>query len=146
VGHSYSYRAEYIRFLKENGINVKWFGPHSDLGSIDENKTLDVINRSKIVLNFSRSSQGDSTQMKVRLFESTGCGAFTLTEETDYLDQYFEIDKEIATFKLGSKENLLDKVLFYLKDQNRRETIANNGYQRAFEYSYQKIFMGLLAK
>ena len=64
----------------------------------------------------------------MRLFETTGSGAFLLTEHHDNLSQYFEIGREIETFR--SEGELLEKVHHYLANPEERRAIARQGQNR----------------
>lgn len=55
---------------------------------------------------------GGRETANMRIFEVTGCGAFLLTEHYDNLADYFEIGKEIETFR--DARELLEKVRYYL--------------------------------
>ena len=45
------------------------------------------------------------------------------------MENLFEIGKEIEIF--NNKEELLEKVKYYLKHEEERESIARRGYERA---------------
>ncbi len=78
-------------------------------------------------------------QIKGRVFEIPGSGGFLLTENADNLCDYFADGKEIAIF--NDKKDLLEKVDFYLKNDDLRSEIAYNGYQRAIkEHTYEARF------
>jgi hypothetical protein len=135
-------RPEYIRFLKENGIKVKLFGVewqnYPDLKEIYEGILYDenypkVINESKINLNFSKTlyKKGKSGQLKARVLEVPACGAFLLNEYTKMNLEFINKKKEI-NFK--NKEELLEKVKYYLKHEKEREKIAKEVYDYIVKY------------
>jgi peptidoglycan/xylan/chitin deacetylase (PgdA/CDA1 family) len=64
----------------------------------------------------------------MRIFETTGCGIFLLTEYFKNLENYFEIGKEIETFK--DEKELVEKIRFYLAHPELRTAIAERGQQR----------------
>jgi predicted SAM-dependent methyltransferase len=73
----------------------------------------------------------------MRIFEATGCGVFLLTEYFENLEQYFELGKEIETFR--NKEELIEKIGYYLSNPEEREAIAQRGQRRCLqEYSMEK--------
>jgi len=67
-------------------------------------------------------------QIKARVFEITGSGGFALTYDVKYLSNYFNLSKEIQTYK--SPDDLLKKINFFLKNNTMREKIAKMGYKR----------------
>ena len=48
------------------------------------------------------------------------------------MKHFFLIDKEISTFK--SKEELVKKIKFYIKNPNLREKITDAGYKKIIKY------------
>jgi len=129
-------RYDYVNYLKDNGVNIRVFGVGwedcVDLNDIcvrqkNSDEIVNIINQSKINLCFSQTGMG-SYQMKAKIFETNSCRAFTLCEYArDYLD-YFKEGKEIIFFK--TKEELLEKINFYLKHEKQREKIAKMAYQK----------------
>lgn len=82
-------------------------------------------------------------QIKGRNFEIPGSGGFLLTSNADNLEEYFVPGKEIAVFT--DTDDLIDKVRYYLRHEDERETIREAGYRRAlrehtFEKRFRKIF------
>jgi len=67
----------------------------------------------------------------MRLFEVTGSGVFLLTESQANLREYFEPGLEVETF--CSHSELMDKIKFFLADQQKREEIAKRGRQRCLQ-------------
>jgi predicted SAM-dependent methyltransferase len=75
-----------------------------------------------------------SETMNMRIFEATGCGAFLLTEYYENLNDLFEIGVEIETF--SSESELLKKIDYYLKHDDKRNAIARRGQKRCLrDYS-----------
>lgn len=75
------------------------------------------------------ASNGDL--ITARTFEIPGMGGFMLHQRTTEIHHYFEENKEIACFE--SKQELVDKVKYFLKHDKERESIAENGRQRAWK-------------
>jgi spore maturation protein CgeB len=68
------------------------------------------------------------TQMKLRIFEVASTNGFLLTQYTPHLEEFFDLDKEIAVF--NTIEEAKDKINFYLNNEKERKRIAYNGYLR----------------
>jgi len=142
VGAAYSGRPELIRALKAAGINVRVWGPgwerYPDLRSIaggilPTEIMIETFCASRIVLGFAWCSIWDGTgamqpQIKGRTFEYPGCGAFQLTYEDSRLSRYFEVGREVGTFR--DAEDLVEKVQYYLAHEEEREEIAATGMAR----------------
>jgi len=85
------------------------------------------IHQSKIILNITRSGfYGVETGLNLRIFETLAASAFLLTDYCDELADLFTIGHHIETFT--SSEEMVDKVNYYLKHDDKREQIARNGY------------------
>jgi hypothetical protein len=130
-----SERYEYLKFLKESGINLKIFGwgwiNYSELksiygGALKFNEVVNTINESKINLNLSKNDYGINV-VKGRFFEIASCNSFSLNEHTsDYLNDFIE-DKNIVMFK--TKEEMLNKIRLYLKNSKERNKISRNCFK-----------------
>jgi Glycosyl transferases group 1 len=78
---------------------------------------------------------GETSNM--RIFEATGSGAFLLTEHYDNLSQFFRIGSEIETF--ASREELLQKIDYFLEHPEQRRDIARRGQARCLtDHSMEK--------
>ena len=101
--------------------------------------------RSKIGLNFSKNlnaadkqlqllrapgafTRRDKAQMKARMFEVPASKTLLLTEYTENLEDFFEIDKEIICFDNPSE--LLAKSKYLLEHPNIMNKITEQGHQR----------------
>ena len=84
-------------------------------------------------------------QIKGRVFEVPGCRGFLLTENSPYLDKYFEIDKELIIF--NSLDEAKEKINFYKKNYNIRKKISELGYLKVMnEHTYEKRFLEIYKK
>ncbi|MBI2035428.1 MAG: glycosyltransferase [Candidatus Liptonbacteria bacterium] len=102
--------------------------------AVSELEKSKAFNGAKIVLN---TFQGEFLGVNQRFFEIAGCGGFQLCEHRDEIKNFFEIDKEIVTFK--NPTELLEKVDYYLHHDDERKRIADTAYARAHrEYTFQK--------
>ena len=99
-----------------------------------------VYNASKIALNI----HDPQTCPIMRDFEVPGSGAFFLTDHAQQLETLFEIGKEIVTFE--STDDLRDKINHFLENPDKRQAIADRGYQKAHsDHSYAHRMSELLA-
>lgn len=148
-------RYEYIKFLKESGVNIKLFGVgwqnYHDLKDIYEGPLYNedypkVINQSKINLNFSKTlyKKGKSGQLKERVLEVPACGAFLLNEYTSMNLEFINKKKEI---NFRNKEELLKKIKYYLKHEEEREKLAKEVYKYIVKYhSWETLFSDFFNK
>lgn len=84
-----------------------------------------VFRQSKINLNITmRSIQ---TGIPQRIWDIMACRGFVLTNYQPELEEYFEIGTHLETFT--SIEEMNDKIIYYLKNDSKRETISQNGYE-----------------
>ena len=146
IGFAEKERFLHMNFLAENGIKVHIYGHGWDKKIYkDHHKNLIIHNRglkgkeysnaiscSKITLCFLRKINRD--QHTSRSIEIPACKGFMLAERTEEHKNLFEEDKEAVYF--DTKEELLEKVKYYLTNENKRKKIAEAGYQRAINSSY----------
>ncbi len=144
VGASYGIRGEYIKYLQDNNINVYTKGAGWENGFAEPDEMIEIFNKSKIVLGFSTVGKNDDIYiLKGRDFEVPLTGSMYLTGYHEELKEYFELGKDIGTYT--SKEDLLEKVRYYLKNEEKREKIAQSGYKKCSKSytskkSYEKVF------
>ena len=91
------------------------------------------------------SEVGYSEQIKGRNFEVPGCGGFVLTGRADNLEQYYENEKEIVCF--DNRDDLIEKIRYYLAHENERAAIAQAGYDRTLrEHTYAHRFKDIFSR
>ena len=103
-----------------------------------------VINGAGICLNFLRRANRDRENS--RTFEITACGAFLLGERNDEQLGLYEEGKEAEFF--SCRNELLDKVRFYLADERARQRVADAGHARCLSsgYSYRQRLEEMLSR
>ncbi len=87
-----------------------------------------VMQQSKISLSFSKN-KGGQHQTKGRLWEVTLCGAMLMEDDNQGTGLWFEPFKDYVPFV--SKEDLVEKVNYYLSQPAKLAEIAANGNKKA---------------
>lgn len=117
-------RREYTDFLIANGVNV-YTGGGQRGARLEVSDYAALMSRSKICLNFCRDAAG-YTNLKSRVFEVTACGSMLMEDWDGDTSLLYRPDEEFVVF--NSKEDLLQKVLYYLRHDQERERIAERGW------------------
>jgi spore maturation protein CgeB len=117
-------RSPYLEMLYHYKI------PITHVTKVSYEELMNSYSNSKIGLNFSENSNDPEhrTQLKARNFEVTAANSLLLTQHHDSIENFFEINKEIITWKTG--QELLEKIKFLLKNPQIVEKICYNGHQR----------------
>lgn len=109
-----------------------------------------IINASKIILGFLEVYSGVENRfiqqhLHLREFEIPMCGGLYITNYSDELSEFFELDKEVLCFY--NEYDLTDKIKYFLKHERAAEKIRVNGFSRAIkDHTYQKRFKDLFSK
>jgi hypothetical protein len=152
IGMPLADRYDYIKFLKDNGIKINLFGAgwekypeFKDIygGFLKGEDFVKVINQTKINLNLAKTffKKGEEGQLKGRLVEMPVCKSFVLTEYTDRNIGFFKKHREV-NFK--TKEELLEKVKYFLKNDKERESLIEEAYKEISKNStWEDQFIGL---
>ncbi|GAB6039378.1 hypothetical protein JCM17961_00510 [Endothiovibrio diazotrophicus] len=100
-------------------------------GALDHESMLDVYHRARIVFNpgLSADNAEGGYQTKLRHFEVAGCGAFQLVNDNPELRELFVADEEMVFYR--DRDELFERVDFYLKNDEARERIAAAAQCRA---------------
>jgi len=129
VGLRYGNRYTVMKSLEEKCYKVEVYGKKWKNGAVSFDKMIDVFNRSKIVIGFSKTSLNSNiTSIKGRDFEVPTCGTFYLCEYNSELCDWFIPGKDIIFWK--NIPDLLEKDDYYLKHNEEREEITLNAYNR----------------
>lgn len=168
VGAWHPYREWLIRRVRKAGISVKVAGFGWPDGEINQDNMVRMFNESRINLNLSNSASWDARylasslrgcinrlrspksveQLKARIFEVNGCGAFQLSYYVEGLANCYDLDREVVVYT--DVGDLIEKIRFYLAHDELRQSIAASGYERTlrdhtFARRFQSVFerMGL---
>ncbi|MBK8515221.1 MAG: glycosyltransferase [Saprospiraceae bacterium] len=141
VGTMHTSRINMLNNFTE--YNVKIWGPKPKYWApIDKLKPF-IMNRyvsyeeknkaflgAKIVLNSLYPTEIDS--VNVRLFEVAAAGAFQLINYREVLNDLYDTENEIATFK--DRDELIKKVKHYISDDSLRQSMSQRAYWRTITY------------
>jgi len=176
VGQAYGERPGLMRFLHEHGINVRvwgpqweyhvvypsrnplrrWFFPPPGLpaschgGILSDDELIRLYSRSRINLGFAGCADTDSqgqrvVQIRLRDFEVPMSGGFYLTEHQPDLAEFFDLGREIETYR--DRDELLDKIRFYLRDDDARDRVRKAGRERCLrDHTWQRRFENAFAQ
>ena len=102
--------------IKDSGARIR--------GKVGYFKNINfVYSNGGIHLDINRLYQKD--MITLRVFEVLACGGFILAEYPEALAELFDIGTEIETWR--TKDELLDKISFYIDKPNLRDTIRRKG-------------------
>lgn len=158
VGAVNPYRKWLVEELGKRGLSVACYGFGWPQGKVSQARMTEIFRRSKVNLNLSNSRSYDlrfalsslgnllnlrsaksKEQIKGRHFEIGAHGGFQLTNYVEFLEDYFDIGREIAVF--GTLDDLPDKIRYYLAQDELRREIAAAGHRRiAREHTYGHRF------
>lgn len=142
-------RAEYMYAVAYSGIIVKWWGSvsnrhfffekfYSHPNLIKNNNNIlgeeyaKAINSFDIALCFLRRDNKDL--QTTRSIEIPACGTFMLAQRTKEHQMLFKEGKEAEFF--SSKNELIKKINYYLKNEKERVKIAEAGRKRCQKSGY----------
>ncbi len=95
----------------------------------------EIYARSKIVVN-RHINVSENYANNMRMFEATGMGALLITEDKPNMKDFFEVGKEVITYK--NNDDLIDKVKYFIDNPLEREKIAIAGQNRTLkDHSYE---------
>ncbi|MBV5278002.1 MAG: glycosyltransferase family 1 protein [Campylobacteraceae bacterium] len=152
-------RREYINYLRDNDINVQTYGVGSENGFVNHKKMMDIINSSHINLNFTDSAlsldfdfntntnftigthiNSRIQQAKGRLIEIYLTNSFCLSQEGNGTRVLFDDNRII----FNTKEDLLQKIKYYLNDKQTSKNIAHELYLKALKFDASERFKDIL--
>ena len=147
--HEWQYRPQLINWLKETyQDNFTHVGGDGETGTIRGERLNRVYAASKIAIGDTLCLNFDYPYyFSDRLFESTGRGGFTIFPYIKGIEDNFEIDKEIVTYKFGDFNELKQKIDYYLMNADERERIRKAGHERTKKnHTYLNRWQDILKK
>ncbi|HEV2493918.1 MAG TPA: glycosyltransferase [Terriglobia bacterium] len=144
VGNMYYYRAKMLEPFLEYDLKVWGASFPSWLSSpvrrfypgiyVAEEEKAKAFIAAKIVLNIMFYSEIEGVNWRV--FEAAGCGSFQIADWKPALAELFEPEREIVTFR--TRNELKEKVDYYLRHPEERAAVADRAYSRAHrEHTYE---------
>ena len=137
-------RTELLKSVAEHFEMRLFTASQSDVLPVDifagtvsyENEMPKVFRESKINLNITLRSI--ESGIPLRVLDIMGAGGFLLTNYQPEIAEYFVNGEEVVMFE--SKEDMLEKIAYYLEHEEERKQIAYNGWlrvQKDFTYESQ---------
>lgn len=133
-----------VEYAIQNGIQLKVWGGTRDQyltspilnvwqGAIWGEEQVKALCASKIGLNFHVDHQPGELDhgLNTRAFELPACRVFQLLQFVPSVTQFFDVNKEIVCF--DNREEMLDKIRYYLAHPEERQRIAQAGYERVLK-------------
>lgn len=132
----YNKRAEYISFAKSQIPELKLAG-----GQREDNLSTfsygEIIRSSKININFPQHGMGYE-QSKGRVFQAIASKSLLLENANASTRSVLTPNKDYVEF--DTKEDLCDKIKYYLSHEKEREIIASQGHETYLKKYTSKIF------
>jgi spore maturation protein CgeB len=146
AGNLYAYRISFFQNLADYEIKIwglpapRWarLGPVKRMAKnyfVAHTEKVKAFRAAKIVLNNLNPSEIWGTN--VRTFEICGARGFQIVDWRPGLEQLFDIDRELVTFR--NLEELRHQIAHYLTADMEREIIAKSGWERAHrDHTYER--------
>jgi len=139
-GHVNQDRASYIDLIRSAGLDIEV------THGLEYADMLSRTSESRIGINFSKNSNDreKKTQMKARMFEVPASCTLLVTENTEGLENYFKIDKEIIVF--SKRNEMIAKLKYLLKNPSLVQKLSASGYERYLKDHQSHIRLESLLK
>lgn len=125
IGENFSHKLHLFTGSDTSAIPAIENGSVSVHGPVNSITEMPLIFRdSKINLNTTTRSM--KSGLAQRIWDILGCGGFLLTNYQPEIEDYFEVGKDLEVYE--NYDELLEKIDYFLKDEDRRLEMASNGY------------------
>jgi len=144
VGAKYGIREKIVKALREAGVQVTTFGGGWGTGFLPVEDVPKLFSQSKVILGVGTiGHSSDFYALKMRDFDGPMAGSCYVTHDNPDLRKLYEIGKEIVTYK--TIDECVLKIKELLKNENKREKIAQAGFVRARDnHTWIQRFEGLM--
>lgn len=105
--------------FRSDGVNNR--------GSIDYYSEMPLVFKTSDI-NLNITLRSIQRGIPLRAMDILGCGGFLLTNYQEDMLQFFEPDRDFAYYE--SRQDLMDKVGYYLEHEDERRSIAENGLKK----------------
>lgn len=139
-------RYELIKAIQDVPVHVfgetSWLNPHEYVGwekylghkknltiheAVPFNESLKILQKSKICLNSNPFFKNGSHE---RIFNGLAAGCLPITMKNLYVDETFEIGKELDVYRSGHWNDVNTTIQKYLSNDELRKNIVNNGREK----------------
>jgi spore maturation protein CgeB len=147
VGLYYPERERILKEVAELKVNFKFWGsnwhPNNTSSVLYQHyqgeawgeKMVKIYNATRIALNIDYLTYRYGGNM--RLFEIPACGALEIVNRKEKISNFFKPDEEIVLFE--NIDDLKEKILYYLKNEEKRRKIAQQGQARVYQdHTYEQ--------
>lgn len=110
--------------IYEYKVKRRILGKHLHNYNLPPNEINKIYNSSCICLNMHHRQSKEG--MNPRTFEILGAGGFQLVDYKSKMDDVFDIGNEIICYY--NESDLLNKIRYYLENEDERKRIAKKGY------------------
>lgn len=142
-----SIRGEFLDYISANSkIEVLKAGGQAE-NPLTWQNYANILRRSKISLNFSHSID-EEHQLKARVIEALASDSLLIENENNETTSFFTPFEDYVTF--SNKDDLIDKINYYLTHEDERRRISRNGYNKVLSqhtgFAYYKDVFDALKK
>jgi glycosyltransferase involved in cell wall biosynthesis len=136
-------RYKSILSLAENGIEINYFGSSTceeldkyhnfkNNGTVKYTELLDIMKQSKILINTLPYFDNGSHE---RIFSAMLNNTMVISNENNYCFDIYKDKESIVMFDFNKENDLVDKVKYYLKNEEERNQIVKNAYEITSKYN-----------
>lgn len=135
VGAAYPERVDLLTSVANMGVRLKIFGWHDWRktplskyyhGPLRISEMAKAYHCARVAINSNLQPAMGSVNLKT--FEIPASGGFELCDDQRDLHDLFDINKEIAVYR--SKDDMMEKIRYYLDHDQERAMIAHAGHER----------------
>jgi len=141
--NGYTHRGPFIQHTQQEGCKLSVSGGQREAKLSPEQYAF-LIASSKVSVNFSESAIKGEHQMKGRVLETLSAGVMLLEYKNDVTSKLLTPGVHYAEF--GTKEELAEKINYYLEHDEEREKIAAAGYELYNKRFSPACFWGTIFK
>ncbi len=121
---------------------LKWYYKVPKIDSISDEELVDYYQNSKIGINTHMTEGGPSA---VRTYELPANGVMQICDSEEGLKEIFRIGEEVVSYENDNASDAIEKIEYYLADEEKRAEIAEAGMVRTMKeymvwHSFEKIF------
>ena len=140
IGAPYPRRVKMVQHLKDAGVKPIVFGAEgwkqflsvADCynGMLTRAGMFEMYRRARIALAPADWESNYTPMVKLRSLEIASMGPLQIMEQCEDLQDYFEDDKEVISYRAHDWNQLVELIKQYLTDEQKRAKVARAGFDR----------------